>query len=391
MGYDYDVPSHEELAKAFPKDVDMPELVARLADFMRGKPHGSLGQVDLTAEGSISELILDGEALDDQFASLFWFGDGGQAGIWFRDTRDPLKAPMFHLDSEGQMQLIESNLSAFLWRWANKSFDHEGSLYEFLPEVHYERLAAGEDWDEEDVELSAPDLSGELKAWVEVQPECAGVIGTPPSEFVDNGSAQAWLEQHWAEVEKAREELAQDPHALAIAGVLARYLDSQETQPRQAVDDMTDYLKGVGVEDEVFDDDMKDLLAQSMRVDHAHFRVYAAGDNMVVCRGTNLVTSNPRGDLPRLPDREIEAVKPHILALREEHAKGAKGRGLWSSASMTITPDGKVAFEPSPDHEFAIGYDDFTDADFAADQKIYPKKRLEPWLKEKIECGKSGD
>lgn len=340
----YEIAEDDAVKAAFPDDVQMPALLERLIAWLRGKPLGSVGMFSFEPE-TLENLTPAGDYDPDDFGCIFSFYDGGVGGLWFNQTRDPLQAPVFSLSSEGEMKILAPNLPLFIHRWANADFD-PAMESDWLNPIREDEDIPEDERDESDYPA---DLHAALAEWASAQDEVVSVVA-PGARYdfsqVDDGSAQAWFDALQAAADKARDEVASDPHARAIGGVLLPYVP------------------------------------QRGRVQVASFRAFAAGDVLVVCEGTALVTDTPRKDLRALPEREIDALRPHLSVLREEFARSTKGQGLWPSADITIERDGRCDVDPTPDHPPPHGLGAFSDADYIADHRRVPRSKPPRWLQD---------
>ncbi len=337
----YPIQALKRLQTAMPEDVVLPDLFVEFTKWLKGKPFGSVGSFEVEG-GDASDLFPPRADIADQFGMVLRMGDGGQAGFWLKDTRDANEAPFVLMSSEGQFIALAPNFAGFLNRLVRQDFD----LYD----------ASGEFCVPEDVTSLAP----ELKKWLADQPDAMAQIktdGVKDYTKYDKGRAQKWLDGCIASLE---EEAKGDVHLAAISEILKRHrLISKVRNAKPPV----------------------------FHVDY--FRVFAAGDKMVVKGGAALEVTKGVNDLDDLkPAAEAELI-PHLFAAREAYAKKKKGEGLWPSASLIVLGTGEIEIDPNYHHQFAIGYKSFPARLFAEDQARYPRKasKIQDWHKALIEKG----
>jgi hypothetical protein len=330
----YRIDSDTTLKSSFPPDVKAPQLLLDFAAWLRGRPWGSIGAFSLKGGEIIGALLPSGATEDENFAMFIRMPDGGLAGLWFRESRDPMQAAFVHMDSEGGYAILAPNFALFLHRVSQSRFrDRDGSATEFLPQTD-----------------DAPDHTAELAAWLAAHPVAATIIENATSaelKYQDRGSAARWLDTLVRDLEQRERG---DPHLAAIAAVAAQHRLCPASARKQGFGET--------------------------------FQVYAAGESMTIRRGTLLI---PQPNIERYlkpikPVAEAELRAP-LFAAREAHAQGAKGRGLWPSATLHVHADGTVTLQPNYGHPYAIGFDGFRAADFAADQTRFPRQpnQLEAW------------
>ncbi len=216
------------------------------------------------------------------------------------------------------------------------------------PEEEPEEDPEEDDYEEADGEDAAPDATPELRAWIDAQPDVVDFIRRTkmsPEDIeqkLDGGRAQRWID---GKVEEAEEALKSDPVRAAIVQAL-----------------------------------------RSNGVKNGAFRVFAAGDQMVI-KGGLAIIEGPDNKLTKLKESLVADLKPLLFAAREALADSKPGFGLWTSASLMVTAQGMVDINPSPDHELTIGNDAFPARLFAEDQVRFPRKAslMAPWLRELIE------
>lgn len=348
----YGVDSDMQLAKAFPEDIAPPQMLFDFASWLRGKPWGAVGCFDLTAAEQIDKLLPLEAQENHNFAMCIWLPDGGLAGFWFKDTRDITQAPFIHLDSEGQFSVLAPNFALFLLRLSQARFDGYKASSDFLPRA----LEADED--DEDM---PPDLTGNLALWLESHPLASCMIDKASNSdlaYEDDGQAQLWLDLLCENIEAAKKA---DPDRVALTKVVALHK-----------------LHHCG---------------KGSKWSVESYRIFVAADVMIIRRGALMI---PCADVDKRltkisPDAQA-ALKPVLLALRENLAKSKKGQGLWPSATLCIFNNGEIDVQPNYDHEFAIGFEDFEAQAFMADQARYPRKafKLAAWHAALVQQGDAG-
>ena len=146
-----DTPYHIDVAsirRAYPPGTEAPLLLLDFAAWLEGRPWGSVGCFDLVGQFSDDAPIVDGSPLRDRFALVFRLPEGSNVGAWLTDGRDPGKAPIVVLGSEGQYQIIAASIEGLLAKIALQRFEEDGEWTDFTPH--------------EDVE----DATDELAAWL---------------------------------------------------------------------------------------------------------------------------------------------------------------------------------------------------------------------------------
>jgi hypothetical protein len=190
----YDVDSDGKLKKTFPKDIEPPALLLDFAAWLRDKPEDSVGKFGLMNVQKMDDSVLPGAKQKDNFAIFLITRDYGAAGLWFKDTRDPLRAPFVVMDSYDELKILAPNLPLFLHRLAQARFDSD-TLDVFLPA------------EEDDDGRPAPNLTRELGAWLAQHPTAKEALRTASKAeltYEDDGHAQAWLDQLMEGIEKKR-------------------------------------------------------------------------------------------------------------------------------------------------------------------------------------------
>jgi hypothetical protein len=335
MVAEYKIDSEKKLRGVFPKDVSPPALLLDFAAWLKGRPWGSVGCFGLVACDPNIQFPPEAD-VSDFFAMVFYMPDGGQAGFWLKDTRDPEQAPIVLL-SHGEIDILAPTFAHFLDRLSEQSFDLYKGESGFTVA--------------EDVSTATEDLAMWLKTHPDVQ-RALGSTVTPPKV-----SPNEWLAAYLKQLDTKRRA---DQHLKDIVKVLQKhgYVPSKP----------------------------------GPELDRHSFRIFAAGGHKVIMRGA-AISLGPGEDyrkyLKPVAAKLAKDLTAPLFAAREALAKKKKGEGLWPSASMVLTNDGELYIDPTYHHAFVIGYDEFPPALFAEDQRRYPRdaKKLQPWHKALIENG----
>ena len=141
MARDPYIVRRDSLAAAFPPGHEPPALLLDFADWLEGRPWGSLGCFRL--EGTLSDEapVVDGGTLRREFSLFLYLPDGSLVGFWHPDGMPTAASPIVGLGSEGEAAILAGSLEGFLAKLASNAFSDSG----------WSDLAADED-DEEDEE-----------------------------------------------------------------------------------------------------------------------------------------------------------------------------------------------------------------------------------------------
>lgn len=327
-----------ELKRAFPKAITPPQLLFDFANWYRDQPAGSIGGIELF-DRDAEELMPPRATCRDDFALFINMPDGGAAGLWLKDDQNPNTAPMVLLSSEGEFVTLAPNFACFLFRLSMQQFDEDTFEADFLPY-------------EDDV-----DRTDALGDWLIKHPDAAQPIADQNRHDFsnyDDGKAAKWLEAYLQELHEA---LLSDPDTRAISGALSAH------GYRPTADEF-----GFVV---------------------AYFRAFAAGSTMIIKQGPAVIVTKGVNDLDDIAPDLHDQLAPPLFNLRLKHAKARKGNGLWPSCTFTIDNTGVVEIDPNYHHEFAIGLDHFTAAEFAVDQNTHPRtpSKIQPWQQAQIDTG----
>ncbi len=339
----YRITSATRLKSAFPDSAELPDLVVRFADWLKGKPWGSVGCFNVQP-GDAGDLAPADANISGAFAMVLRMPDGGLAGIWLTHESDATRAPFVLVSSGGELIELAPNFAGFLDRLARQVFSQFGPDADFLvAEDVAAQTDALQDWLAQQRDAQAQIKANAVKDYLKF----------------DKGKAAKWLD---AEMQRADEARKSDPALVALRDVLLRH---RLTRKKRQSD--------------------------PPQFGMATFRVFAAGDRMRIKKGIALIVTKGVNDLQEIdPAAEAELI-PHLFKLREAHAQKKTGEGLWPSATLSLLMTGEVYIECNYDHPFAIGYKQFPAKRFADDHARYPRKtsKLQPWHKALIDAGKA--
>lgn len=123
----------QTIRRAFPPGIEPPALLGRFAEWLDGRPWGSVGCFDLTGSFSDDAPIVDGSPLRREFGLFIHLADGGKAGFWYRPGHPVEAAPIVGLGSDGEAAVLATSLEGFLARIALLHFDDGRSWSDFAP------------------------------------------------------------------------------------------------------------------------------------------------------------------------------------------------------------------------------------------------------------------
>lgn len=157
MAQDPYIVRRESLAAAFPPGHEPPRLLLDFADWLDGRPWGSLGCFRLQGTLSDEAPVVDGSALRREFSLFLYLPDGSLVGLWHPDGVPRAASPVVGLGSEGDAAVLAGSLEGFLAKLAREAFS----------EPAWSDLAAYEDDDEKDeAEIAGDDAHSALAAWL---------------------------------------------------------------------------------------------------------------------------------------------------------------------------------------------------------------------------------
>ena len=312
----------DELRRAFPNrsgPASLPALLTRFGKWLGGKPWRSVGSFDLALQWSDSGFP-GGERHYDEFALVIRLPDGSAAGYWLAGG-DVADAPIVLFGSEGQHEVLAPDLATLIARIALGDFSDMGGASEF-------RYS-----DEDYGQGVAPDLRPALQAFLRAETgtdDLRALVRKAEPPRLDFGE---WVA---GATEAYTADMLAHPDMRAMVAILDKY------RPAKA--------------------EAWQVTAINIRWAGPSFDAWlalAAKDQLA----------------------EVEAVKPHLAALRDEAAAKKPGLGLWHSAMLMVYAD-RVWL--SPDYIYTP---DFRSGRppaeaFKADQARAPReaRRIPPWL-----------
>ncbi len=201
MAQDPYIVRSETLPAAFPPGHEPPRLLLDFADWLDGRPWGSLGCFRLQGTLSDEAPIIDGSALRREFSLFLYLPDGSRVGFWHPDGVPTPSSPVVGLGSEGDAAILAGSLEDFLAKLSRDAFSD--SAWSDLAAAEEDE---DEDEDEEDLARAADgDARNALADWL------AGRIGPErldeqAGEICDSTAfaarMDAWMherEAFWAE------------------------------------------------------------------------------------------------------------------------------------------------------------------------------------------------
>jgi len=285
MAQDSYIVTRDSLPAAFAPGHEPPPLLLDFADWLDGRPWGSLGCFRLQGTLSDEAPIVDGSALRREFSLFLYLPDGSLVGFWHPEGAPTAASPIVGLGSEGDAAVLAGSLEGFLAKLARDAFSGTA----------WSDLAADEDEEEDEDEAGAALEDGReaLAAWLGAR------IGSERLNELANETCdptvfaarmEAWMherEAYWAE----------HPILIEIGRALAAHRPPgktpwDQTRLRAAV---------VGALCEV--------------------QVYRRGPQ---------------------PVQEAAAVEPLLRALRDEQHRSDPELGLWFEVHLTLDAQGRI-------------------------------------------------
>ncbi len=96
-------------------------MLLDFANWLRGRPWGSVGCFSLVGQFADAAPIVDGSPLRDRFALFMRLPDGSAVGGWYGAGLDRDDPPIVGLGSEGDYQLLAPSLDALLSKLTSHS------------------------------------------------------------------------------------------------------------------------------------------------------------------------------------------------------------------------------------------------------------------------------
>jgi hypothetical protein len=319
----------DSVRAAFSSPSKAPALLVEFADFVAKLTDASIGYFEMPAAPISDQHLALGDDLSESFASLFALPDGGVVALWLDCSTAILdQAPVIYLPHDDAPSVVALHLADFLWR-----------IVDGDDQLPSDFLVDGDDDD-------APRNSRpELAAWL--------VAKHQPRPVRDALAWQALVTQFDARMEQ-HQKLAEgayqhDPISDAIAEKLSAYqirwvaADSRFGEAsldalRGAVDAMREYLPAADqLHLPTLDQTWLDQWQQSVagqRVPEVDFLEVQIADRLFEL---NILQ---HGELRAVPEAAL--VEPLLRQLRERDWRAHPERGVWFSASLTISEQGVI-------------------------------------------------
>jgi hypothetical protein len=146
-----DTPYSIDLAsilRAFPPGHDAPRLLLDFADWLKGRPWGSVGCFSLVGQFADLAPIYDGSPLRGDLALFLRLPEGSVVGAWYGGGVKVAKPPIVVIGSEGQNEILAASLEGLLAKIAFGRFEENGEWTDFAPHEDLEENALDElaDW-----------------------------------------------------------------------------------------------------------------------------------------------------------------------------------------------------------------------------------------------------
>lgn len=113
----------DSIRGAFPPGIEAPSLLVDFADWLKGRPWGSVGCFSLQGQFSDHAPIIDGSPLRDRFSLFMRLPDGSAVGGWYGAGLDRDNPPIVGLGSEGAYELLAPSLDGLLAKLTSQQFD----------------------------------------------------------------------------------------------------------------------------------------------------------------------------------------------------------------------------------------------------------------------------
>nr|WP_247309969.1 MULTISPECIES: hypothetical protein [unclassified Bradyrhizobium] len=113
----------DSIRGAFPPGIEAPSLLVDFADWLNGRPWGSVGRFSLQGQFSDQAPIFDGSPLRDRFSLFMRLPDGSAVGGWYGAGLDRDNPPIVGLGSEGDYELLAPSLDGLLAKLTSQQFD----------------------------------------------------------------------------------------------------------------------------------------------------------------------------------------------------------------------------------------------------------------------------
>jgi hypothetical protein len=309
------------IVRKWPTGHTVPKMIEDVSAVIRPWAWGTVGHFSMMGSRFDDYWSENGSDLSEQFGIFMKLPDGTFIALWFHDGVVAGAEPVVEIGSEGGLSVIAPNLKTFMLDWA----EGRGILDLAIDESSMSAVEVAQ----------RKNLGERMKAVIATAPDHPKGV-TPPDlqGFMNRAQEAAILAAK------------NDPTLQSIAKVMEAQI------PRGK---------------------------EPWEVKHYHVRI--AGPRVEI--QPPFVPPDYTNAEP-LPERE--ALIPLLMKAREARAQGKfAGRGLWHSASLTLSPDGTVELKAS--WEFQPDFREggpMTKAEFEADLARFPKdpKWIEPWMKE---------
>ena len=201
MTFDPYIVRRESLPLAFPPGIEPPALLRDFADWLDGRPWGSLGCYRLQGTLSDEAPIVDGSALRREFSLFLYLPDGSLVGLWHPDGVPSAASPVVGLGSEGDAAVLAGSLDGFLVKLSRNAF--AASAWSDLAPADADEEEEFED--EPETAMTDGGALGDLAAWLlqRIGPERLNALADEePDQSVFPARMGAWMHQreaYWAE------------------------------------------------------------------------------------------------------------------------------------------------------------------------------------------------
>ena len=327
MAQDPYIVRRESLPAAFPPGQEPPRLLLDFADWLDGRPWGSLGCFRLQGTLSDEAPIVDGSALRREFSLVLYLPDGSLVGLWHPDGVPTAASPVVGLGSEGDAAVLAGSLEGFLAKLSRDTFSASA----------WSDLAAYEDVEDDDegglAGAAGEDARQALAGWLadRIGPGRLDALATETCDSTAFAARmEAWMherEAYWA--------------GHPILCEIGRALDAYRPPGRTPWDQTRLRAALVGTTYEL--------------------QVYRSGPQ---------------------PVPEAARVEPLLRALRDEQQRSDPDLGLWFEAHLALDAQGRIL--PRFDYQVrpTIGGDPASVAEARSDLSRAPRpaRWIADWL-----------
>jgi hypothetical protein len=321
----------ESVERCWPVGHAVPQLIKDIANLIAPWPNPAVGNVRFQGARFDDYWIELGGDLSEQFGKFIHFADGVYIAVWFHEGAEPGSEPVVEIGSEGELNMLATNLKTFLQKWV------EGKVHREL-----------------DVELLAETEGADyLRNWKTYASKMTEVINKFPESKTARPLANLpkFFEQ-WQT--SALAEIAADPIMSAILDLMKSHVPKipEGSDPG------------------------------TTHVQPKSYAVRIAGHRIEIqppALPPDYTTFDP------LPERD--AIIPLLLKARENRARQYPGRGLWHDARLEIYADNTIMLKAS--WEFEPSFREggrMTKAELNADLSRFPRdpRWRQPWMEELV-------